>query len=126
MGRDFGALVGAAHVDDPGFALEGSGGLLLLAMIIMSPSIISMLIFACADGISETPPRTRSSGFAAGGAGCKTAGGGSGRAWGGGGRPYVGVLYGGGGGGCAAGNFGGGGCAASNFGGSSVCGGGGC
>jgi len=51
MVRDFGALVGAAHVDNPGVALEGSGGLLLLGLIIMSLSIISMLIFSCADGI---------------------------------------------------------------------------
>jgi hypothetical protein len=48
MARDFGPLLGA-HVDDPGIALESSGGLLLLDMIIMSLSIISMLIFTCAD-----------------------------------------------------------------------------
>jgi hypothetical protein len=117
MARDFGALVGSAHVDDPGVALEGSGGLLLLTMIIMSLSIISILIFACADGLSEIPPRPRSSGFAAGGASCNTEGG----------HGYVG---GGGGGGCACGGGGGGGgggCGSSGGGwGGSVCGGGGC
>ncbi|GLT72444.1 hypothetical protein SLA2020_443790 [Shorea laevis] len=51
MTRYFGA-----HVDDAGIALESSGGLLLLGMIIMSLSIISMVIFACGDDNSGTPP----------------------------------------------------------------------
>jgi transcriptional regulator with AAA-type ATPase domain len=51
MARDFGALVGA-HVDDAGVVLESSGGLLFLGMMIIMPlSIISMVIFALANGI---------------------------------------------------------------------------
>jgi hypothetical protein len=59
MARDFGALLGA-HVDDVGIALESSGGLLLLGMIIMSLSIISMAIFACSDYGSSTPSKKKS------------------------------------------------------------------
>ncbi len=75
MMRDFGALVSAAHVDDPGVALEGSGGLLLLAMIIMSLSIISMLIFACGDGNSGSNGSCGVGGGSCGG-GCGDSGGG--------------------------------------------------
>jgi hypothetical protein len=59
MARDFGALLGA-HVDDVGIALESSGGLLLLGMIIMSLSIISMAIFACSDYDSNTSRKKKS------------------------------------------------------------------
>jgi hypothetical protein len=58
MVRDFGVLVGA-HVDDAGIALESSGGLLLLSVIIMSLSIISTLIFACGDDNSGEPPKKK-------------------------------------------------------------------
>jgi hypothetical protein len=67
MARDFGALVGA-HVDDAGVvSLESSSGLLFLGMmIIISLSIISMVIFACADGI----PPVGDLGSSCGGGGC--------------------------------------------------------
>jgi len=66
MARDFVVLVGAAHVDDPSVVLEGSSCLFLLAMIIMSLSIISMLIFACGDEGKVA----RKSGYNGGGGGC--------------------------------------------------------
>lgn len=71
--RDFGALVGA-HVNDPGVALEVSGGLLLLGLIIMSLSIISMLIFSCVDDDFETPQKHYGDGGGCGG--CSGDGGG--------------------------------------------------
>lgn len=77
MARDFGALV-VAHVDDTGIALESSGGLLLLGMIIMSLSIISMLIFACADGISRRGGAGGGGGDDGGGCGACGSGGGCG------------------------------------------------
>jgi hypothetical protein len=74
MVKDFGALVGAAHVNDPGVPLEGTSGLLLLGLIIMSLSIISMLIFSCADGNSRTRHK-RGGGGGSGGGGCGGGGG---------------------------------------------------
>jgi hypothetical protein len=53
MARDFGALVGA-HDDDAGIALESSGSLLLLGMIIMSLLIISTAIFPCGHDDNES------------------------------------------------------------------------
>jgi hypothetical protein len=69
-------LVGVAHVDDPGVALEGSGGLLLLDLIIMSLSIIYMLIFYCSDDDFETPRKCGSGGGDGGGCGGDDGGGG--------------------------------------------------
>ena len=82
MARDFVALVGA-HEDDASDVLESTGGLLLLGMIIMSLSIISMVIFACADGISKSKIRGYNGGegggvVAGGGGGCGGGGGGGG------------------------------------------------
>ncbi|XP_059450808.1 uncharacterized protein LOC132181575 [Corylus avellana] len=110
MARDFGPLVGA-HVDDAGIALESSGGLLLLGMIIMSLSIISMLIFACADDNSGKRRKRKGDAGPDCGDECINCGcgpcGGGGNCGGDGG---AGGCGGGGGGGGCGGGGGGGGC----------------
>jgi len=104
MARDFGALVGA-HDDDAGIAFESSGSLLLLGMIIMSPSIISIVIFPCGHDDNESGRFSRRSDIAG-----HLGGGTSKMAHGGrfcGGRRRNGGMAGGGGNGCGGGGMGG-------------------
>ncbi|GMH11096.1 hypothetical protein Nepgr_012937 [Nepenthes gracilis] len=105
MARHLAAMSGG-DLYEAGSDVGSSGSLFLLCMVVVSVSIVSMVVFACADGFGEGSPR-RSGGFIGGGGGGVVGGGGCGG--------------GGGGGGCGGGGGGGGGC-----GGGGGSGGGGC
>ncbi|KAK2980192.1 hypothetical protein RJ640_007282 [Escallonia rubra] len=67
-------------LDEMSVTMGGWGGLFLLCMVILSVSIVSMILFACADG----PKKKRRSSYSGGG-GCGGEGGGGGGCGGGGG-----------------------------------------
>ncbi|KAK3024752.1 hypothetical protein RJ639_043695 [Escallonia herrerae] len=80
--------------DEMSVTVGGWGGLFLLCMVILSVSILSMILFACADGPEKK--RRGGGGGGGGGGGCGDGGGGGGGGCGGGG----------GGGGCGGGGGG--------------------
>ncbi|KAL7087261.1 hypothetical protein ACP275_13G056700 [Erythranthe tilingii] len=87
--------IGNYGASERGFMFEGSGFMLMVGMFVLSISIMSLLIFSCADDGSDNPRKRRDGdGGGGGGGGCGDGGEGDG---------------GGGGGGCGGGG-GGGGC----------------
>ncbi|KAL9145573.1 hypothetical protein ABFS82_13G053000 [Erythranthe guttata] len=77
--------IGNYGASEGGFIFEGSGFMLMVGMFVLSISIMSFLIFACADDGSDDPRKRRDGdGGGGGAAGCGDGGGGVGGGCGGG------------------------------------------
>lgn len=104
MGRVIGSVITYGNNEfEGGFTFMGSGLVVMLGVVAVSISVISLLIFACADHSQENSPRKRSRCSGDGGEClwfcCGDGGGGDGGGDGGGGGAGCGGGGGGGGGG---------------------------
>lgn len=79
MTREFAALVASKDVDQTLHLWQSSGGtIFILCMIFVSLSVMSIVIFACADTETSSPKRSNGEVHGAGGGGCCCGGGGGG------------------------------------------------